>query len=334
MIRILVLIVAMAAGASGAAAQGHSKADLNAQLKLLMEWLPGDYDNHEQIVRQSGGGFSPATDKPFHRLHTMFRRVNMPAVGEHVIYVEEYRDDDPKKLTRVRLYKFTVEEKLGAIRLHLVNPLKPEALQGAHADLKRVEALTAKDWRVDRDLCDVFINWEGGQFRGAMKEKSCNRPDGSFVDYTLIIGEKHHWVRNRARDPKTNAVAWELMPGTGDNFIEQTKARWFTCVVNHSPTGDMTKTPYLTTVNLHDQGGTADIKWPDGRDLVFQIETRAFTSPAPREFPLFGIHEKSNMAVPIAYAYAVDDAERFGLNLGWFYTLCRLKEQGEARPDR
>jgi hypothetical protein len=32
------------------------------------------------------------------------------------------------------------------------------------------------------------------------------------------------------------------------------------------------------------------------------------------------------MTVPIAYAYAVDDSERYGLNLGWFYIRCGVKK--------
>jgi hypothetical protein len=116
-----------------------------------------------------------------------------------------------------------------------------------------------------------------------------------------------------------------MAPGSNHEWFQQTRARWFRCVVNHSATGDMTKTTRLTEVQLHDQGGEADIAWPDGRTLTFVIHTRAFTAPTDREFPLFRIHEKGN-PVPIAYAYASDGADRFGLNLGWFYTLCRVRD--------
>lgn len=51
------------------------------------------------------------------------------------------------------------------------------------------------------------------------------------------------------------------------------------------------------------------------------IQARAFASPPDREYPLFRIHEKGH-DVPIAYAYAADDAARFGLNIGWFYVRC------------
>ncbi len=67
--------------------------------------------------------------------------------------------------------------------------------------------------------------------------------------------------------------------------------------------------------------GEADSPWPDGRTLTITIHSRAFTSPPECEYPLFRIHEKGK-EVPIAYAYAVDDATHFGLNLGWFYIRC------------
>ena len=96
---------------------------------------------------------------------------------------------------------------------------------GAHKDIAKVEALKLTDMRVDRDLCDVFIRRAGEEFRGAMKERSCDRPDKTWVDYALIIAPGKHWVRNRARSPETNQIAWEFVPGTGEGFIEQFKTR-------------------------------------------------------------------------------------------------------------
>ena len=87
----------------------------------------------------------------------------------------------------------------------------------------------------------------------------------------------------------------------------------------------------LPKSSFTNQGGSADIDWPDGRTLEFQLHTREFASPSERVFPLFRVHEKGNH-VPIAYAWAVDDDDRFGINLGWFYALCREKEHGAPRP--
>jgi hypothetical protein len=322
------LLAALAAASMPAApAAAHTKADLDAQLKLLMQWWPGRYDNNEQIVRQSGGGLSAQTAKPFYRLHTVFKRVNMPELGDNVLYVEEWQNNDPADIARIRLYSLSVDEAEGAILVKFSTPLDTKSLVGAHADLSKVEKLTKKDIRTFRDPCNVYLRWEGGQFRGGMKERSCNaNDDKEWFQYQIIVGPRYYWSRDRRFTYADNKVTYEMAPGSNYGWFEQTKTRMMACEVLADPAGDMTKTKKLTDIELHDQGGEAAIAWPDGRDLRFVIHTRAFTSPPEREFPLFRIHDARNMAVPIAYAYAVDDAERYGLNLGWFYVRCQVKK--------
>ena len=328
----IIVVCALLMAARPAAAR--SEADLKAQLQLLMKWWPGSYDNNEQIVRQSGGGLAQATSKPFYRLHSVFKPVAVPSLGEHVLYLEEYQTNDPQDIARIRLYSVAVDLAENALRVKFHSPHDSKALVGAWRDLSRVEQLTAADVRTFSDQCNVYLRFVGGQFQGGMKKESCTINDGrEWFDYELVVGPSYYWARDRRLAANTGQVTWEMAPGSNYEWFEQTKARWFTCTVNHNPDGDMTRTEYLTTVELHDQGGEADIPWPDGRTLTFVIHTRAFTSPSQRVFPLFRIHDKRNMTVPIAYAYAVDDADRFGLNLGWYYTLCRLRDAGAPRAD-
>ena len=101
-----------------------------------------------------------------------------------------------------------------------------------------------------------------------------------------------------------------------------TKAQYFSCVVNYNLAGDMTRTENLTTVELHDQGGVAPVDYPDGRQLSLVLHRRAFGVPTDRTFRILRLHEDGH-AVPLSYAYADSAADRFGFNLGWFYTLCR-----------
>jgi hypothetical protein len=79
--------IALVGASSPPAAAAHGEYDLKAQLETLMRWWPGEYDNHEQVVRQSGGGLSPATDRPFYRVHSRYERVNGSPLGDHVLSV-------------------------------------------------------------------------------------------------------------------------------------------------------------------------------------------------------------------------------------------------------
>jgi hypothetical protein len=269
-------------------AVAHGEYDLKAQLETLIRWWPGEYDNHEQVVRQSGGGLSPVTDQPFYRVHSRYERVEGSPLGARVLSVVDYRDDDPRKVLRARTYAISVDTVAGALRV--------AQYRSRTAGATELVPLGPR--------CDLLLHFVGGQFEGSLPAKACDA-DGGAGEYGLVVGPRYVWYREQA----------------GQRWFEQTRARRFTCVVHASADGDMRKTRHLTTIHLHDQGGEADIAWPDGRTLTFTIHSRAFSSPPDREYPLFRIHEKGK-EVPIAYAYAVDDAGRFGLNLGWFYVRC------------
>lgn len=275
------VLIALCAAGMGPASAAASEYDLRAQAELLMKWWPGEYDNHEQIVRQSGGGLSPLTNAPFYRVHSRYERIAGSSLGPLVISMVDNLDDDPRKPLRARTYVISIDSAAGALRLAQLIGNAPLGTS-----------------------CDLLLRFVGGQFEGDLPEGKC-RVDGKPVAYGLVVGPRYTWFRE----------------SPGHAWFEQTRARQFTCMVQQSGDGDMRKTRYLQTIHLHDQGGQADIAWPDGRTLVFTIHTRAFSSPANREYPLFRIHEKGK-DVPIAYAYAVDDASHFGLNLGWFYIRC------------
>ena len=286
--RVSACLGALAALAPPPASAAHGPYDLKAQLELLLQWWPGQYDNHEQIVRQSGGGLSPPTSAPFHRVHSRYQRVADSVLGAHVISMVDYRDDDPAQPLRSRTYVLDVDAAAGALR---VAQYAPKA-----AGSTELVPLGPK--------CDLLLRFVGGQFEASLAAGAC-RAAGEPGEYGLVVGARYVWFRERP----------------GHAWFEQARARAFTCMVQGSADGDMRQTRFLKTLRLHDQGGTADVAWPDGRTLTFTIHTRAFSSPPDREYPLFRIHEKGR-DVPIAYAYAVDDAGRFGLNLGWFYVRC------------
>ena len=328
--RVLLLITTLLAFTLPVQAQTFNKGELDGHLRLMMEWWPGEYDNHEQIVRQSGGGISVHVYEPIFRIHSHYIKLDLPELGENVLYVEEYLNDDPSNISRIRVYALSVNEAEQAVKVKL-HAFKDghEDMIGARLNPERLAAIDADDLRPFSDPCDVYMRFEGGQFRGGMKRESCG--DESWFEYQVILGPKHHWTRDRLISRETGDVTWDQTEGANYAWIQMTKARWFVCTVNYNLEGDMLKTEFLTEIELHDQGGKADIAWPDGRTLEFQLHTREFASPSERVFPLFRVHEKGNY-VPIAYAWAVDDADRWGINLGWFYTLCRLKDQGAPQP--
>jgi hypothetical protein len=266
--------------------------DLDSSLALLEKWWPGQYDNHEQIVRQSGGGIAKIVSTPFHRRHTDVKLLVAPSLGAHVISIEQYADNDPAHIERREIAVFASDPAADAIRVKRY-AIADWALLGYPSKLQPASLKPLGDG------CDTLLHYVGNQFEG----KLAGRCAGAAASGIVVASH----------------AMWEMAPGVG--WYQETRALPFTCNVFASPSGEMEKSKYLTTIHLHDQGGEADIAWPDGRTLMFTIHQRAFTATPDHEYPLFRIHEKGN-PVPIAYAYAVDRNKRFGINLGWFYIRC------------
>jgi hypothetical protein len=279
------------------------KEDLAAQFARLTSLWPGVYDNNEQIVRQSGGGLGLPASAPFHRLRSIVTAVSRPDLGERVLELRQFRDNDPSRVVRHQMLVPAIDAVAGGIRVRRID-VAPAPGPGSGASRPAAPP-----------PCDLLLYWEGTAFRGAA-DPGCPGRGRDASREEAVLGPREYWQR-------------EVPAGPG--WFEQTRARDFRCVVNHSADGDMTRTKRLATIDVDDQGGEADIAWPDGRTLTFIVHRRAFNSPPDREFVLYRIHEKGRH-VPLAYAYAEDTATRFGLNLGWFYILCAPRDATPPGP--
>ena len=245
---------------------GYTAAELEAQLDLLLEWWPGEYDNNEQIVRQSGGGLSTPRYTPHFRVHGHYKKVELPNIAEHVIYIEEYKNNDPSELYRIRLMSLAVDADYNGIRATLYAPGDQQALIGSHQNLEAIRQSDPDSWRKFSDGCAVFLEYQGGQFTGGMKARACrvatdrsqpDNKDGAF-EYEIVVGPDYYWFRDKISRLSDDGVTWELAPGSPD-FYQLDRATWFSCTVNFNLDGDMTATERLTTVRLHDQGGVAPV---------------------------------------------------------------------------
>lgn len=200
--RIWAAAVLVSCTVGGCAQAGsHTKTAPTSEgvLGLLLRDLPGDYRS-QNVVAQN-------------RLTTHIRRVDLPWLGEHVLYLEEYRGAGSGDLERIRLYRFSDDPAKGRVRLRLWNPLDPEALRGGYLDLARIEALVAADLRPDRAECELnFRQTPAGNVAGRMNYRRCTLP-GEWVDYELYADSRGHWVCYSRRSLADDHVVWQLVSG-------------------------------------------------------------------------------------------------------------------------
>ncbi len=104
--------------------------NLSADLKLMMKLFEGEFDNYGQTYAEK----ESKAQYPHEHIHSIFARVNLPAVGENVYYVKQYMDGDPAKIYRTRLYSFVPNEKESAIELRIYTFPDEKAVNDAHLE--------------------------------------------------------------------------------------------------------------------------------------------------------------------------------------------------------
>jgi CpeT/CpcT family (DUF1001) len=150
-------------------------------VRFLALW-DGSYDNRRQTRPEATQG-KPANEA----LRVEMRRVELPAFGQHVIYVEWQSLDDATKVVRQRIYVPRIDESERTLRVGLyIWPADRaefiERTRGAHLDPTRLIGVTPADM-VDLGDCDLRFRRRGPVFEGAMRRGACSflAPDGRAI---------------------------------------------------------------------------------------------------------------------------------------------------------
>lgn len=174
----------------------------NSILGDIARLLPGTYTNEAQLASIDGVSDAFA-------LTTIIKPISNPTLGETLYYLEEFKDNDPAAITRIRIYSFWPED--GGVRLLLLNPTDVESLQGAHADLARAERLTMRDIKVDRGGCMLDVTRHDDTLVSRMRYQACDVLE-TWVDYELIIDQTGIWTCYARRQQADDSLAWLQMP--------------------------------------------------------------------------------------------------------------------------
>ncbi|MEM7283457.1 MAG: chromophore lyase CpcT/CpeT [Pseudomonadota bacterium] len=293
---------------------------LEKDLALLMQWFPGEYDNQEQVYFQQE--LEVPEDHRHERTHHIFYKADLPSFGDHVLYVQQYLDDDPDKIYRQRIYALKADHDENAVRLTIHTPKDVKALVNAHLEPKKLEGLTPED-TTTLSGCDVFWKRQSNQFVGYMKEDACtfeSRRSGKtiIINDDLVLTESELWISDRARDTDGNRVFGHP---TGIPHKNR-KARPFSCwiAVKHQEGEGWY---FQRGVKLHDQGGRFWVTTDEASPQTVGLKMRNVVWPYGNNQPslvVYAYNEGSDRAV--SYAWSEPTAKRVGLNLRWMQASC------------
>lgn len=138
---------------------------------VIAELLPGAYDNREQVYFDQRGGVPK--EKQHNRMHEIVARVDLPAFGPFVFFIQDSRDNKLDAPTRLRLYTFSTDKAdPDRVRMRIWQLDDVARYRDAHKNPAVLADLAPATTRF-AEGCDVFWKREAGQFKAATDPATC-----------------------------------------------------------------------------------------------------------------------------------------------------------------
>ena len=185
----------------------RAESPLEQDLAQIMAWWPGTYNNDRQVAgveermgeenftgevwRLDGSGMGGYLNVTSHYI-----RLDAPAIGDNVLYVEEYRDGQPEETYRQRVYTLSVDEEEQVIRVNLANFTDREKYIGAYRDISMLDGITRDDLAPFPAICDLISEQRGNRYHMAMRTNACAF-GGQAFSYEAVITGDAFWFRDK-----------------------------------------------------------------------------------------------------------------------------------------
>lgn len=293
------------------------------ELDALAELWSGTYDVSEELVASEDETSPLAPLVEQQRMQINVRRVALPWLGSHVLYFEESPFDEPFEIRRRVLLELASPDRDGAIRVRQYTR-KADASNAGSLRAGDIESIAG---------CDLWLEREGGQFRGGTRGRDCpDRGAGGarWLDYRVVIGDGLFWYRKRRLTLPDDDLVEEV---AGFPHIELEEVRLFSCGISWTDASRHGARRALTGVDLHDRGGRARFRTPDGRELTLELHGRDWPLSEGRESLVLILSDARTDSDPIASSWTSLGAARVGIDIGWLAIDCApvVSETGEQR---
>lgn len=292
------------------------------ELEYVMTIWSGEYDNVEQLDFDRYLKKDTPEKGKHTRVHSFAEKITLPAFGDHVLYIEEYQNDDPTLVKRQSIYELMADEDAGAIRIKMHHFKTPTPSLSLKKDLSFLEDMTPESPLLEPG-CDMLMQREGMSFKGKTENTTCiasNTGEKISVDYQITIDENEYGYQEIKYDSATNTRLPDPLQTT-PYLLE--KSRCFVCMVDfpNKENGRPTITKHY--IKIHDQGGKFEFDYDDGRHMVLGMRNTWSLGMQRETFVIF-IQEGSQKGKTLIYSWGNPGADRIGFNTGWIRVQCDL----------
>jgi hypothetical protein len=291
----------------------------SGEVAALERVWSGVRDSSEQVVLSLERGAAPWPLSSERRVRTIVAPVNVGWLGAHVLYLEEFIEDDPQQPRRQLLLQLeSVAGEARAVRAHLYGFVNPARWTHLNYRPQLVALLTREDIEPAAG-CDLVLTRVGDQFRGGTVGRRCLDAGGTrYLDYQLLIGEDLYWYRRRALRQSDGELQQEVI---GFNRFEPSEAQLYACRIAWSASGNARDLRPLLTLDLYEAGGRGRFVTPDGRTFELTLHGRDWPFAVDRDALLLLLQEQGGDS-PLATSWSQMDAQQIALELGWLEVRC------------
>lgn len=285
---------------------------LNNQLTEIVTLFEGEFDNFQQVYKEKEDKVAEVHE----HIHSIFKKVDLPLLGQNVFYVLQYMDGETTKIYRQRMYSFTKNETEKAIQLDIYSFKTDSLYYYAHNNLTKINGLTMNDLTTT-DGCAVYWKKQGEDFIGYMKEKACNfisKRSGKkiFITDSLKLNKDEIWIRDEAYDENGSYVFGHK----GKIPHKLKRCRFYKGWLLLQKAGFDDQYHSLRNLRWHDQGQRQRMYTEDGKATKYEVELANVVYGKDLEVLKLAIYEVG-VSKAVMYTWASPGGNNIGINLRW-----------------
>ncbi len=306
--------------------QGEKNTDrLASDLLLFKKWFSGEFNNYQQVHKEIEDSI-PANLRHEH-IHSIFKEVQIPSLGQHVYFVKQYFDNNPNKIYRQRIYNFSINPTEDAIQLDIyafINPSLDSLYRHADKEPSLLANFNKEHVRLTPG-CEVFWKREHDHFVGYMKEKACNFISSRsgkriFITDSLRLDEHSIWIRDEAADEDGNYVF-----GHKGKIPHQLKrVSYYTGWAAAIPSGE-TEMKAIRNLRFHNQGDRQSILFPDGQPTGYDVRLAQLIYGKDLEILQVAVFRTGQEKV-MEYIWSDPNSKRMGINIKGVFQIGLTRE--------
>jgi CpeT/CpcT family (DUF1001) len=287
--------------------------DLNADMQEMLGWFEGEFDNFQQVYKEK----EDKVKEVHEHIHSVFKKVSLPAFGENVFYVIQYFDGDTAKIYRQRIYSFVPDKAEQAIRLDIYSFKSDSLYYYAHLFPNKLNGLHPQQMTTT-DGCGVWWKKIEGKYIGYMKEKACNfisKRSGKkiYVTDSLQLTPNEIWIRDEAYDENGGYVY-----GNKDKIPHKLKkCTFYKGWMLLQKAGFDNEFHQYRNLVWHDQGKRVRLFTEDGKPTKYELELAAVVYGKDLEVLKIALYEVG-VSKAITYSWGSPGSNNIGMNLRWF----------------